>query len=381
MTTFLLPDLGEGLQDAEIVAWHVAEGDRVVADQPLVSVETQKAVVEVPAPWSGRVVKLHGAPGDIIEVGAALVEFSSEETGEDAGAVVGELPPAPAAKGQLETSAEPPETSVPAQRAKAAPAVRARARELGVALDAITGTGPDGVITRDDVEAATRRALPGYQPLRGVRRSMARNMARAHAEVASTTVTDEARIGHWPEEANVTIQLVRAMGHAATAEPALNAWYDAEREARRLRDHVDLGIAVNTEDGLFAPVLRNVTARSEADLRAGLEALRRDLEARSIAPEELLNPTITLSNFGMLGGRHAALVVVPPQVAILGAGRITLEPRVIDGEVRPCRVLPLSLTFDHRVVTGAEATRFLMVVVETLERGRAQTERQGAPNG
>ena len=169
------------------------------------------------------------------------------------------------------------------------------------------------------------------------------------------------------------------MGCAAA--PELNAWYDAEREARRLHAHVDLGIAVNTEDGLFAPVLRNVTARSETDLRAGLEALRRDLEARSIAPEELLNPTITLSNFGMLGGRHAALVVVPPQVAILGAGRITLEPRVVDGEVRPCRVLPLSLTFDHRVVTGAEATGFLVAVIEALERRDVRTDRQGASNG
>ncbi|MGI9382069.1 MAG: dihydrolipoamide acetyltransferase family protein [Methyloligellaceae bacterium] len=378
MTTFRLPDLGEGLQDAEIVAWHVAEGDRVVADQPLVSVETQKAVVEVPAPWSGHVVKLHGAPGDIIEVGAALVELETEEIGRDAGAVVGELPAAADVKGDLET---PARTSAAAQRAKAVPAARARAREFGLALDGIAGTGPDGTVTRDDVEAAARGASQGYEPLRGVRRSMARNMARAHAEVASTTVTDEARIGHWPDEANVTVQLVRAIGQAATAEPALNAWYDAEREARRLHDHVDLGIAVNTEDGLFAPVLRNVAARSEADLRSGLEALRRDLEARSIAPEELLNPTITLSNFGMLGGRHAALVVVPPQVAILGAGRITLEPRVIDDEVRPCRVLPLSLTFDHRVVTGAEATRFLMAIIEALERGNAQTDRKGAKNG
>ena len=175
--------------------------------------------------------------------------------------------------------------------------------------------------------------------------------------------------------------MARAIQAGVEAEAGLNAWYHSEEGERWLHRDIQLGLAIDTPQGLFAPVLRNVTARSETDLRAGLEALRRDLEARSIAPEELLNPTITLSNFGMLGGRHAALVVVPPQVAILGAGRITLEPRVVDGEVRPCRVLPLSLTFDHRVVTGAEATGFLVAVIEALERREARTDRQGASNG
>jgi len=353
MTTFRLPDLGEGLQDAEIVSWHVSAGDRVVADQPLVSVETDKAVVEVPAPWSGRVTVLHGVPGDTIEIGAALAELDLEDEGKDAGTVVGELPGS-------ETIGTP---------VQAAPAVRALARRQGVDLSKIKGTGPGGAITSADVEAAGSAAgAKAFVPLRGPRRAMARNMARAHAEVAPTTVSDEAVVEGWPPGTDVTMRLVRAMSLACQAEPGLNAWYDGERQARLLHDHIDLGFAVNTDEGLFVPVLRDVGNREEADLRSGLDSMKRDVAARTIPAGELRGQTITLSNFGMLGGRLAALVIMPPQVAILGAGRITAEPRVVDGKIAVARVLPLSLTFDHRAVTGAEATRFLMAIIEDLQK-------------
>ena len=346
MKTFTLPDLGEGLADAEIVSWHVSAGDRVVADQPLVSVETEKAVVEVPAPWSGTVAKLHAIPGDVIKIGAPLADFDMEGAREDAGAVVGELP-----KGT-----------------KAAPAVRKLAQELGVDLGSVTGTGPGGTVTRKDVEAAAAGAsMEPYEPLRGVRRAMARNMAQAHAEIATTNVTDEANIAHWSSGEDVSIRLVRAMVAACKAEPALNAWYDAKKEARLLHSHIDLGIAMNTKDGLFVPVLHDSGTRSENDLRVALEAMKRDVAARTVPPEELRGQTITLSNFGMIGGRHATLIVMPPQVAIIGAGRITEEPRMVDGAITACRVLPLSLTFDHRAVIGAEATRFLMALIKDLE--------------
>lgn len=365
MKTFNLPDLGEGLADAEIVSWHVSEGDRVVADQPLVSVETEKAVVEVPAPWSGTVTKLHAAPGDIVELGAPLADFDLEAAGEDAGAVVGELPKAAEAR-KDEKPAAPAKDPSSSGRAKAAPAVRKLAAELGVDLAALEGTGPGGTITRKDVEAAGG-ASEGYEPLRGVRRAMARNMAQAHAEVATTNVTDVADVTHWRECEDVTVRLVRAMVAGCKAEPALNAWYDSKREARRLHEKIDLGIAVNTEDGLFVPVLRDAGNRTQTDLRAGLDAMRKDIAARTIPPHELRGQTITLSNFGMIGGRHATLVVLPPQVAILGAGRITDEAKVADGKIVPGRVLPLSLTFDHRAVNGAEAARFLTSVINDLE--------------
>lgn len=359
MKTFNLPDLGEGLADAEIVSWHVSEGGHVIADQPLVAVETEKAVVEVPAPWSGTILKLHAHPGDVVKIGRPLADFDIEGRAEDAGAVVGELPKA-------EKKAPTTVSAAPGGGVKAAPAVRKLAQERGIDLASVTGTGPGGAITRKDIEGAGG-AMEGYEPLRGVRRAMAHNMAQAHAEVATTNVTEEANISRWPAGEDVTARLVRAMVAACKAEPALNAWYDGKREARLLHAAIDLGIAMNTEDGLFVPVLRDAGNRAPEDLRKGLDAMKADIAARSVPPEELRGQTITLSNFGMMGGRYAALVVMPPQVAILGAGRITDEPRVMDGEIRACRVMPLSLTFDHRAVTGAEATRFLMSIVEDLE--------------
>lgn len=367
MTTFRLPDLGEGLQEAEIVAWHVGVGERVVADQPLVSVETAKAVVEVPAPWAGRVTAVHGKPGDAVQVGAPLAEIDNEIATTDTGTVVGTLPTSHA---RAATSAPQDKPAPAASQAKASPAVRRRAQELGIPLEQLAGSGPAGAVTSDDVEAWARRATApeGYVALRGVRRAMAETMARSGAEVVPATVTDEAIIGAWPGDADPTIRLVRAVVAGCHAAPELNAWLDGPRKARRLHDTIDLGLAMETEDGLFVPVLRNVANRSDADLRSGLEAMKRDVAARTVPLSELRGQTITLSNFGMLGGVHAALTIVPPQVAILGAGRIHLGARIIDDRIVAARVLPLSLTFDHRAVTGAESIRFLRAAVAELEK-------------
>jgi pyruvate dehydrogenase E2 component (dihydrolipoamide acetyltransferase) len=201
-----------------------------------------------------------------------------------------------------------------------------------------------------------------------MRRAMAQRMAAAHAEVVRTTVNDEADIDDWRKGEDVTIRLVRAIASACQAESSLNAWYNAEASERRLIKRIDIGIAVDTEGGLIVPVLRNVGERDASDLRAGLDRLRADAAARSIPPEELRGATITLSNFGMIGGRFANLVVVPPQVAIVGAGRIDQRVLVHNGQPAARRVLPLSLTVDHRVVTGGEAARFLVALKADLER-------------
>ena len=366
MTTFRLPDLGEGLQEAEIVAWHVGVGDRVVADQPLVSVETDKAVVEVPSPWSGRVLELHGEPGDLVAVGAPLAELETEEAVSDTGTVVGMLPPSPGT--EVKPRKAPPAAVETVARTKASPAVRKRAAELGVQLEEVAGTGPGGAITSEDVEAAarSRSVPPGYAKLRGVRRAMADTMARSRAEIVPATVTDEAIVDAWLPDADPTLRLIRAVVAGCRAAPELNAWFDSSSGSRRLHEKIDLGIAMETQDGLFVPVLRNVAQRSEPDLRSGLDAMKRDVAARTVPASELRGQTITLSNFGMLGGLHASLTIVPPQVAILGAGRLHRAARVVGGEVRAVRVLPLSLTFDHRAVTGAEAIRFLTAVVTDL---------------
>ena len=365
MRQFILPDLGEGLEEAEIVTWHVNEGDHVVIDQPLVSVETDKAVVEVPSPWSGRIAHLFGAKGDLVKVGAPLVEIA-EGGEEDTGTVVGEL-----AGGKQ----APPGTGAPAEPTRAPtlqvlPAVRALARKLDVDLNLVQATGPGGTITRADVERAAKSLAEAgpAEPLRGMRRAMAQRMAAAHAEVARTTVTDEADIDDWRKGEDTTIRLVRAIAAACAAEPSLNVWYNADAGERRVIKRIDLGIAVDTEGGLIVPVLRNVGERDARDLRAGLDRMRADAAARSIPPEELRGATITLSNFGMIGGRFANLVVVPPQAAIVGAGRIDQRIMVHNGQPAVRRVLPLSLTFDHRVVTGGEAARFLVVLKSDLER-------------
>jgi pyruvate dehydrogenase E2 component (dihydrolipoamide acetyltransferase) len=368
MRQFLLPDLGEGLEEAEIVAWHVTEGDHVVVDQPLVSVETDKAVVEVPSPQSGRVARLFASKGDLVKVGAPLVEFA-EGAEIDTGTVVGELH-AEGSKRVVDQSAGDPRAAP--QPRQVLPAVRALARKLEVDLNLVQATGPDGTITRSDVERAAKsltEAGPAEQ-LRGMRRAMAQRMTAAHAEVVPASVTDEADIGDWSVAEDVTIRLLRAIASDCKAEPSLNAWYNAAAGQRRLLKRVDIGIAVDTEGGLIVPILRNVGERGARELRAGLDRMRADAEARSIPPDELRGATITLSNFGMIGGRFASLVIVPPQVAIIGAGRIGERAVARDGQVVARSVLPLSLTFDHRVVTGGEAARFLVGLRRDLEKGQ-----------
>jgi len=364
MRQFTLPDLGEGLEEAEIVSWYVSEGDHVVTDQPLLSVETDKAVVEIPSPSSGRVAHLFGTKGDIVKVGMPLVEFA-EGAEPNTGTVVGEL-----SGGEAAPAAGIPSARPPGQAPRVFPAVRALASKLGVALELVDGTGPGGTVTRADVERAAKSVSqtgPG-EPLRGMRRAMAQRMASSHAEIAPATVTDEADTDDWRQGEDVTIRLARAIGAACKAEPALNAWYDSATRERRLIARVDLGIAVDTEGGLIVPVLRNVAERAVPDLRAGLDRLRADAIARSIPPEELRGATITLSNFGMIGGRFANLVIVPPQTAIVGAGRIAQRVVAHRGQPAVRRMLPLSLTFDHRVVTGGEAARFLVALKSDLER-------------
>jgi 2-oxoisovalerate dehydrogenase E2 component (dihydrolipoyl transacylase) len=364
MPKFMLPDLGEGLEEAEIVTWYVNEGDHVVTDQPLVSVETDKAVVEIPSPSSGRIAHLFGTKGGIVKVGTPLVEFA-EGAEQDTGTIVGEL-----GTGAHRSAAEIPSAPPTGQEPQVFPAVRALARKLDVALDLVEGTGPGGTITRADVERAAKsmsQAGPS-EPLRGMRRAMAQRMTTAHAEIVPATVTDEADIDDWRPGEDVTIRLARAIAAACKAEPALNAWYNSGTGERRLIERVELGIAVDTEGGLIVPVLRNVAARSVSDLRTGLDRLRADAIARSIPPAELRGATITLSNFGMIGGRFANLIIVPPQVAIVGAGRISQRVVVHRSQPAVRRALPLSLTFDHRVVTGGEAARFLVALKSHLER-------------
>jgi 2-oxoisovalerate dehydrogenase E2 component (dihydrolipoyl transacylase) len=371
MKCFRLPELGEGLQEAEIVLWHVAEGVQVGADQPLVSVETEKAVVEVPAPWSGTVLRLYASPGEIIMTGAPLVDMDVVHAPTEPTGRMAALPPGEggrAAATWLEARTEPPAASPAGRRAMATPAVRARADALGIDLTQIRGGGPGGAVGLDDVEEAGRAILVPHKftPLMGVRRAMAQIVSRAR-EVTPCTVTDEAVVGHWSEDVDVTVRLIRALTAGCRAAPILNAWHDAPRLSFAMHERIDLGLAIHSAYGLFVPVLRDVAGRDDHDLRNAVEGFKHDIDRRALPPMEMRGPTISLSNFGAYGGRHAELVVLPPQVAIMGAGRIFECVRPIDGKPAVTRALPVSITFDHRVATGYEALQFLNAVVGALE--------------
>jgi pyruvate dehydrogenase E2 component (dihydrolipoamide acetyltransferase) len=333
MKHFKLPDLGEGLQEAEIVQWHVQAGDIVKADQLLVSVETAKAIVDIPAPYDGVVARTYGAEGDILHVGEPLLAYEGE--GEDTGTVVGKLEAGEAGGGDSFFVGAAPSTREH-MAPRATPAVRQLARQLGVELAGLSGSGADGLITRADVEAAAEsaRASFGGERLRGVRRSMALNMTRAHAEVVPVMLVEDADLSRWPSARDPLVPLAQAIAVACRAEP----------------------------------VLHNVGGRSAEDLREGMQRMREAVKARSIPPKDMMGATLTLSNFGTLFGRYASPVVVPPQVAIIGAGKIRDEPVAVNGKVEVHPIMPLSLTFDHRVVTGGEAARFFKVLVEALEQ-------------
>lgn len=419
MKTFNLPDLGEGLQEAEIVSWHVKEGDTVKVDQPLVSVETAKAVVDVPSPYAGRIAKLHWKDGDIVPTHSALVDFDVDGGG--AAAPKAEAPkPAPAAKPEVKTepiaedsgtvvgkmatsSAVVEETAIIRKRVvkgtgkpKAAPAVRAYAKGLGIDLTRITGTGKSDLITRADVDkaASSPGAIAGTKdrrgearpaavkpsapvapiqfgemvPMKGPRRAMHASMTKARSEVMECTIFDDADIHYWAPGNDITGRIVRSIVAGCRAEPGFNAWYDGEKLARQVHERIDLAMAVDTPDGLIVPVLRDVGRKDMAQLRADLNVIKEKTHSRTVSPDDMRNPTITLSNFGMMAGRYATPVVVPPTVAIIGTGGIRHDVVPVLGGVEVHKRIPLSLTFDHRCLTGGEACRFLAAMIKDLQK-------------
>lgn len=380
MRYFYLPDLGEGLPDAEIVKWYVKEGQEIAADEPLVAMETAKAVVDVPSPVAGIVLKLYGKEGDVIETGGKLVEYKSDsvdENSKDTGTVAG----------TIEIGNEVVDDDIiVTKRAvggpKAIPAVRALANKLKIDLNLVTPTGPNNTITKKDVETAAgsgvkvsdasnisaNKNLEEFVAIKGSRRSMAREMTRANSEVCLVTIVDDACLYKWDNNQDITARIILAMVAACKQEPALNAWYDNGAPSRRVFDSINLGMAVDTEDGLFVPVIKDAQKIDAKDLRGVINTMKQEVSSRSIAPDKLKDATITLSNFGRFIGRYASPIVVPPQVAILGVGELKQEAVVIDGEIKVSRVLPLSLSFDHRACTGGEASRFLGVVRTELEK-------------
>ncbi|NIM69982.1 MAG: 2-oxo acid dehydrogenase subunit E2 [Xanthomonadales bacterium] len=412
MKIFYLPDLGEGLPDAEIVEWLVKVGDAVKTDDPLVSMETAKAVVEVPSPYTGTVAKLFGQAGDVIETGKPLAGFEVEGEAADAGHEEPAPEPKPEAEPEPEPAAEEPETGpmredfatvvgsvevsdtvvtegvTQVAGVKVTPAVRALARKLGVDLASVSPSGRDGVVTRADVERAAaspapagrraatpQSALPpriepsgAWEPIRGTRRTMARVMTEAHRNVVHTSIMDDADIHRWNYGQDITVRLLRSLWAGARAEPGLNAWYDSEQNMRLVHKGMDAGLAIDTEDGLFVAAVRNIHALAATEVRAAVDRLRDNVANRSIPPADLKDYTIMLSNVGVFAGRYATPIITPPCVCIVAAGKLRHEVVPVLGGFEVHRMLPLSVTFDHRAVTGGEAARFLRAMLEDLAR-------------
>jgi pyruvate dehydrogenase E2 component (dihydrolipoamide acetyltransferase) len=352
---FKLPDLGEGLTEGEIARWLVAEGQEIAEDDPLVEIQTDKTTVEIPSPAAGVVSKILVAEGEIVPVGTVLV-------------VIGDaVSPAAADETVRENSAAPvsPSNLHPATgRVKATPLVRKIAQELGVDLSTVAGTGPAGQITEADVRGAGTPAEGRREPLRGVRRLIAEHMARAHREVAPVTWVEECDFEQL-DLGRLVPTVLKACALSLQEFPELNARLEGDEIV--YLERYDLGVAVQTEQGLVVPVVRSCDSRSVDELAADVARLADAARAGKLQPEDLRGSTFTVTSAGKLGGLFHTPIVNHPEVAILGVGRIAPRPVARDGRVVVRKTGTIAVTFDHRVVDGARAAEFGLAVIRRLE--------------
>ncbi|KAA1394342.1 dihydrolipoamide acetyltransferase family protein [Aeromicrobium ginsengisoli] len=406
--TFVLPDLGEGLTEAEVVRWLVAVGDEVVVDQPVVEVETAKSIVEVPSPYAGRVSELHGEEGGTVAVGsplisveAALVPASAAETyrqEEQAGSgnvLIGYGTPEGAGSGRRRRPRSTPVAAAPASSTSvprvSSPLVRRLAREAGVSILGITGTGVDGLITRHDVEAAIAAAAPRVEstgraglevaqrtPMSGFRKAVSAALSRSRSEIPEATV--------WVDVDFTELFAIRAAAKAAgkpvpgllaylarftvaalRAHPELNGEVDTVNDELIQYAGINLGLAVQTDRGLLAPAVldahRLTTTELDTEIRRITVAAR---EGRA-TQEELTGGTFTLNNYGAFNVDGSAAIINHPQVAILGFGRVIDRAWVVDGELAVRKIAQMSFVFDHRVCDGGTAAAFMRVVADAIE--------------
>lgn len=404
---FRFPDVGEGITEGEVVNWLVEEGDIVEEDDGLLEVETDKAVVEIPSPYSGTLLKRHAAEGDTIEVDQDLATIGEpgEEVAEE------EIPEAEEEEAPEKKEA-PPETEEELEEAPekkerdvlATPKVRKLAEERGVDLAAVEGSGPEGRITAEDVEAAageeveeeekpaeekrgakvTRKYdMYGYidrREMKGVRKTTAERMTEAaraplvtHQDDADITELVEVREHLKGEREHLGARLtympfiVKAVIEGLRTEPTLNSELTEDGSELIVKKYYNVGIAVATENGLIVPNVKRVEEKTLVEIAEEISELAERTRERSVDLAELKGGSFTITNYGAIGGTYGTPIPNPPETAILGVGRIMDRPRVVDGEVKPRKTLPLSVTFDHRVADGAQAARFTNEVIRHLE--------------
>jgi pyruvate dehydrogenase E2 component (dihydrolipoamide acetyltransferase) len=386
--TFRFPDVGEGITEGEIVRWLVQEGDEVKADQSFAEIETDKAIVEMPSPYAGTVLKLFAKEKDIVKVGQPLISIGAkgEPPVEEAGAA-----PA-AAKSQAAGPA-------------ATPKVRKAASDLGIDLAGVRGTGPEGRITEDDVRAAKDKAMAAPLPkavpkvkakfdlfgsleripLRGIRRATAKRMRESVSTAAHVTHFDEAdaaalvrlRETMLPEAEAKSIKLtflpfiVKALIAALKLHPMLNSSLDDEEEEIVVKKYYNIGIAVDVPEGLIVPVVKMADQKTVFDIAAEIRTLAEAARGRALDLADLKGGTFSITNVGVLGGEGATPIINYPEVAILATMRLADRVRAENGRMVIKKTLPLCLSFDHRIVDGAEAARFMNDLKKSLEEKAA----------
>jgi pyruvate dehydrogenase E2 component (dihydrolipoamide acetyltransferase) len=426
---FKFPDIGEGLTEGEIVRWLVKEGDEIKEGEPLVEVETDKALAEIPAPRTGVILKILAKEKEVVKVGQVIVVIGEkgetlaaappkpsvgvvgelEEAPEEAPAAAEKVPPRkaaeevpPRAKVEKEVGRPTPEKPTPAgERALATPAIRALARELGVDINKVQGTGPEGrVLEKDLRQAAEAKAKPAEEvkeikkarkydlygfveriPLRGVRRSIAKAMVKSIYTAPHVSAMDDADVTElWrirekekkvAESKGIKLTIlpfiIKAVVTGLTDHPYLNATLDDENEEIVLKKYINIGLATDTPEGLMVPVVKLAKEKSIFELAQELTQLTEKARNRTIDLADLKGGTFTITNYGAVRGIYGTPIINHPEVAILGVGRIQDRPVIRDGKVVVRKILPLSISFDHRVVDGAEAARFLNTVILRLE--------------
>lgn len=421
MVEVKLPELGEGIETVEVSAVLVAVGDEVERDQPLIEVETEKASLEVPSTVAGKVEELLVEAGGNVSVGAVLARIAADdahaaEAPPPAAAIEvpspaaesGPGPPAPAAQTApviafLSAAPAPAPRRGAGPSVPAAPSTRKLARELGIDLRQVPGTGPGSRISRADVKAFAKKLILGAaapavavpplpdfsrwgaverQPISNVRRATARSMANAWSTVAHVTQFDRAditraesarkqynaKLEDAARKLSMTAIVIKQVAGALAQFPQFNASLDLEGQAVVLKKYVHIGFAADTPRGLLVPVIRDVDEKNLDQVTTQLNDLAARARNKKLSPDEMRGATFTVTNLGGLGTTYFSPIVNWPEVAILGVGRATMEPVYADGEFQPRLVMPLSLSYDHRLIDGADAARFLRHLAESLEQ-------------
>lgn len=381
---FLLPDLGEGLEDAEVVRWLVTAGQEVTLNQPLVEVDTAKALVEIPSPVAGKVTTLHAEEGDVVKVGAALVTFEvagdATEPSDRKAVLVGygvEEGTKPQRRRRLKSRT----AATPATAATAAPPVRRLAQELGVDLKSITGTGPAGRITREDILAAGPAESVDEEriPVKDVRRLIARRMTESASTIPHVTTfltVDASSLVRSCEGSPLPV-VAKAFIEICKQHPKLNASWGGDVIVLKRRYH--LGVATDTERGLLVAVVRDADRKTVAQLTETIARVTSAAREGKASVEELTGSTVTISNVGTFGAEFGTPIINPGESAILALGVMQDRPTALEGAVVVRPAVTLSLSFDHRVMDGAEAGRALLDLKKMLESSEKIKELVSSP--